>query len=673
MMGEDWEDVKLNGTLMGGEEGLSFLLQNPEDVHVDYRDKRPTLLHLQSTRWNPHMQKYFTPMDEGMYTAYKYKMVQQPLSTVQNLVSWMRKIAETCGCARADLEGQAAAQEDLLFLFRQIQKQTAKVDGLLDYISQFPAYLGQKGLHDYAVSFSTLPVSILLKYIDRLVVTGAPTDLIQNVPFLFQDCQTWVSPEDCANYSGDLSLIAIPNVLGDFDRPEESFLHQIIEANEDENEDLQELMKSKPIAALLDFKWDTYCSNVFLLEFIVYLFFLALFVYVALTVPETPPKSMWVSHQILILCVGAYLLGEFQQVYVEGLNYWIGPDAVWNYFDLVLVGSIFGMMIIIYNERHPVWTYTSVASLLVWVRLLYYGLGFEVTGLFVRTLFQITLEISSFLLMLLILILGFAQAWFVLFGRGSLLSHLDDPEGSGFTSFPMAVLTVYRMMVGENPDVNVVTVNIYSLAYFLIFSMLVPVILINMLIAKMNDSYAARTAQAEGEFRLAQAKRITEYESATMARLFIQGMRFLKMIGVRIALLRSKASAGTKKKQIMCNDFFGTWFVVANLNQGTSSASQRKILEDYVQPAVMSMDKRLKDLEANLKTFREATLLTQMQTSKEMKTTYLSKTLKGVDTVRESIANLEIQVSRLQRGGGGLTAALHQNSKIQINSSTNLK
>jgi len=147
----------------------------------------------------------------------------------------------------------------------------------------------------------------------------------------------------------------------------------------------------------------------------------------------------------------------------------------------------------------------SGTALCFWVRLVYYGDGFQITGEFVRVIGSIVWDIQGFFVMVIVIVLGFAHCLFLFYSGG----RVEDE--SKFDSIWRSILTCYQMMLGEFPMHDLEESAITMTLYFF-FSLSVTVILLNLLIAKMSESYASVMEKASGQLLLNKARIISKIE-----------------------------------------------------------------------------------------------------------------------------------------------------------------
>lgn len=152
--------------------------------------------------------------------------------------------------------------------------------------------------------------------------------------------------------------------------------------------------------------------------------------------------------------------------------------SIWNIVEMIgalLVLAIVPLRITCQTAEAGV---VAVAGLFLWFRLVSFARAFEKAGILVFALSRIIQDIVFFLLLLVLLILSFAHAFFILFGGQSTVVEYDTWSSSA--------VSVYRILLG---DFTYETFNdslIPQLAKVIwgLFTAVMTIILLNVLIGK---------------------------------------------------------------------------------------------------------------------------------------------------------------------------------------------
>jgi len=162
-------------------------------------------------------------------------------------------------------------------------------------------------------------------------------------------------------------------------------------------------------------------------------------------------------------------------------------------------------------------TTAAAATLLNYTKVLYYMSGFKTTAPMVRMVLAVMRDIRPFLVLIMVLWFGNGLAFRMLFESSP---HMRDPNEEydiflHYGTVQYALYTSYGMIFYDT-DTSVFKYTTYPVVTWLLFifyNLLQTIILINMLIAVMADSYAEvrRSSNAEGRRML--CKMLLQFEA----------------------------------------------------------------------------------------------------------------------------------------------------------------
>eukprot|EP00743_Colponemidia_sp_Colp-15_P010901 GILK01012079.1.p1 GENE.GILK01012079.1~~GILK01012079.1.p1 ORF type:complete len:488 (+),score=86.91 GILK01012079.1:145-1464(+) len=294
-----------------------------------------------------------------------------------------------------------------------------------------------------------------------------------------------------------------------------------------------EIFGTQAVRALIIWKWEVYGMRAFVQEMFCYLVFMLLFTLTVLSlepgdeanpVPEFTSATglLGAGHIILEVTVLflnlLYLIGELTQIRRDGLKQYF--SSAWNFLGISSESLIMILVPLRLIGSDTQWPVASLATQLLWFRSLYFARGFRKTGPLLRMVFRIVDDIIFFMILLFIVLTGYAISMRLLFRTQT------DPE-EGYETFWMSLLSSYRMFL-SNFDIEVLWgASSQGLALFLFvcFSLL-QVIFVNLLIAIMWDSYKRVQKRAETEFRYEQARIIVGVERTLTAQEMSDPMKF---------------------------------------------------------------------------------------------------------------------------------------------------
>jgi hypothetical protein len=141
----------------------------------------------------------------------------------------------------------------------------------------------------------------------------------------------------------------------------------------------------------------------------------------------------------------------------------------------------------------------AIALFLKWLGLLYFLQAFSSTGPLVRMVFQIIVDMRYFMLILLVAVLASASSFYALLHHARPLhsggDHDDDDNGGSPNPFRGAGPTLFfmfKMLLLGDFDTDLFLLGDYVALLQVLFvssMMLTLIILLNLLIALMSDSY----------------------------------------------------------------------------------------------------------------------------------------------------------------------------------------
>lgn len=173
----------------------------------------------------------------------------------------------------------------------------------------------------------------------------------------------------------------------------------------------------------------------------------------------------------------------------------------WSAYILLFAGTSY--RVYLGEETLESASIMAVATILVWLKLLYFLRPFRSTGPLVRMIFFIFYSVKELMGILVLVLFSFSQSLYLLSYHDDTLDF-SDPMGSIIHSFlyMMGGSQLGQMTQSSNPD----------LAQFLlcILIFLTSILLLNLLIALMNNSYGTIQSKEVAEWNRERAKIMTE-------------------------------------------------------------------------------------------------------------------------------------------------------------------
>lgn len=192
----------------------------------------------------------------------------------------------------------------------------------------------------------------------------------------------------------------------------------------------------------------------------------------------------------------------------------------WSYVDFFII--IFNIYIVLHtlfnqdydvsNERH-LRIFESIQMLLLWFKSLYYlALVGQIAPL-IDSIFMIVVDIRYFMVVYIILMIGFINAYFLI-GKNQLdILRLKGEEGEiPYDTWFDALIHVYKSSQGDFSDDSYYMDSMWPilLVLFFLLNFMMSLTLLNMLIAIMGETFSANQEIAESKKRYQQLQFVVE-------------------------------------------------------------------------------------------------------------------------------------------------------------------
>lgn len=174
---------------------------------------------------------------------------------------------------------------------------------------------------------------------------------------------------------------------------------------------------------------------------------------------------------------------------------------MWNYIDLLPLFIICTVCIFeasnngsseFYNSTFVICVF-SLSSFMVWIKLVYFLRLFKSFAYLIRMISRVIVDMGPFLVIMLISIVAFAESFFIVSNMISSHPHASEDEEGFAGDAIFSIFYVYLMSLGEFDFEYDYEPLIKYYLYFLFFlcTMFNLVIMLNLLIAIISESFAA--------------------------------------------------------------------------------------------------------------------------------------------------------------------------------------
>ncbi|CAG0914329.1 unnamed protein product [Notodromas monacha] len=178
------------------------------------------------------------------------------------------------------------------------------------------------------------------------------------------------------------------------------------------------------------------------------------------------------------------------------------PKAIFLLSNFMLLGCVPFRAIKISRDGKCDWctkwedTVLAVAVPCSWFFLMFFAGAVRLTGPFVTMIFSmITGDMVTFGIIYTVIMLGFSQTFYFLY-----MGH-EDRSGTTYASYASTWMGLFHMTLGEyDMDHDKTSYPVLTTFVFCVFMVMVPILLLNMLIAMMGNTYAMVIDRSEKEF-----------------------------------------------------------------------------------------------------------------------------------------------------------------------------
>ncbi|CDW87954.1 wd-40 repeat protein [Stylonychia lemnae] len=320
----------------------------------------------------------------------------------------------------------------------------------------------------------------------------------KGVNYAIETCLQWPDKKQLTNQIFKKSRIEneIRVEMLDIPHIHDLFTHECVNFAEaiSKVEDIQ-IFNNKAIMCLIDFMWPIAKRQTIKYLFVPFLVYLALFVSYSNVLCGQVEQNYHIYDAKIVIIALLYvmsiylLINEVRQVYKLKLNYF---RSIWNYSDIS--PPILVIIVISFHLRHHVdnsyelpsfiITLHSFASLLVWIKFLYFLRIFRTTGYLINMLSTVLWDMKIFLLILLIIYLGFAEAFLR-------LAESSEEEFNFAKNYAYALVYAFRLSIGDT-DTDLFDDNKQPITIWIIFilcALYTNIVMLNLLIAIISQSF----------------------------------------------------------------------------------------------------------------------------------------------------------------------------------------
>ncbi|RUP42946.1 hypothetical protein BC936DRAFT_137854 [Jimgerdemannia flammicorona] len=209
-----------------------------------------------------------------------------------------------------------------------------------------------------------------------------------------------------------------------------------------------------------------------------------------------------------VVLTAFFLLQEARQMVGSAANYLRSP---FNYIDWLAFSFLFASALMIIRHLMPPTWLLSVGVIFMWLNLIMELRVFSGFGIMIASVLETVSKARWLLLLLAFVNLGFSHCLFLLFSHSTEITPDDDNASNNFETFGTSVVSILFLLTGDPGNFGGLTsVPVYILR--ILFSLLTAILLLNVLIALLNNVYTDTTKIGERVWLRQKAQWIAEVE-----------------------------------------------------------------------------------------------------------------------------------------------------------------
>jgi Ion transport protein len=278
------------------------------------------------------------------------------------------------------------------------------------------------------------------------------------------------------------------------------------------------MFKSEVLAAVTHLHWHLYGRADHIFSLLIYILLLALFTLLIVmfdtwVTTSTSLKTLaWVLQGIkCIIFTSYFVVQEYRELLYEGFQVWVW-DA-WNIMDVTAYGLIYAGVIVqaCSDHEHPAHSkaanmINAIAAVLLWFKLLHYMRPYKATGVLVSMIFKILMKIRAFMLVLAIVVVGFATAFYSVLNTDKASSN--NASVLKYNTVGNALRTSFSYMLGtyELAVLDVGPSDVMLSILWAVFSVIVSILLLNILIAIISHNFEKLYETSEHSYVMEKTK-----------------------------------------------------------------------------------------------------------------------------------------------------------------------
>jgi len=255
---------------------------------------------------------------------------------------------------------------------------------------------------------------------------------------------------------------------------------------------------------LVQFHWETLGKQIYQRQLFLYILFLGCYVASSFLSRLGKAPLLRLALEIVVLLLNTLTLACEVDEFRRFNNKSAYLHSLWNMIDIVICAAIYTQVPLRYYTKRE-HSLVALNMPLAWIKALSFARGSRRLGPFVRILTRMGSDVMHFLGLFGVVYMGFTCGFFVLLGNGS----VDEYHGLYDTA-----LTTLNMNLGggEIDGIKQSDTPYVGAALYVIFNVISVLVLLNLLIAILSDSYSELNSSSERQWCIERALLVLSLE-----------------------------------------------------------------------------------------------------------------------------------------------------------------
>ena len=256
---------------------------------------------------------------------------------------------------------------------------------------------------------------------------------------------------------------------------------------------------------LVQYHWETLGKRIYQRQLLAYLLFLLTYVAACfLARCGAAPSLRWALEGCALLLNSLAFACEMEE-FRRFNNKAAYRQSLWNTVDVLICLAVYGQGVARFCAPEIESSLAALNMPLVWIKALSFARGSRRLGPFVRILTRMGRDVAHFLSLFGIVYAGFTCAFFVLLGNG---------QQADYSGIYDTALTTLNMNLGGG-DIDAIKASeapyVGALLY-VVFNVISVLVLLNLLIAILSDSYSELNGESEQQWCIERALLVLSLE-----------------------------------------------------------------------------------------------------------------------------------------------------------------